>query len=662
MSMINFIKILWLVPAAFISIATMLERFCVVEEVLAKVSQIRSGAEHIAGISRQRFIDKLTWMKFLLHFNLVSVSQRRTFERVCHALETLKLDDSNGTIRKQPYCILLTGKPGCGKSRFALQAAIACLKSKYGCATPGDLVTLNETDEFQSEFRTSHKVVIFDDLGAERVTATSKNPWRKIIDFVNNVRKTSLNPNVEMKGNVYIEPDLVIITTNLRGTLDTYFYLNAPGAIFRRLSKIIYLEEGFKTGRIMEVKVDSSKDFKPNSFDVHHELSTSETVNLDRSVLIDDIVKDFDNHMAKQEEFVRETNQLFDRVEERTIASAFYNDIIYPLIPKKAFLSEEMEKLLSWDQRLLRRFAVVDKTTINLAVAQGNFCSSLYETKSYPSAYVPQSSVVEIPQSQPHVDYKLIRFLVDRVDWQYYELAIRKIILPDLKSNVELFADCFCLHNSVHYSWKPLSKDPNHYGLSVKGYDLERAYELWLCENEFSQIKIQLSSDEEMLVDDLSIVKNDDIDSLLVPDALMRGRMNLDKPLDPNMVEIVKSMPKGLRFVGREVNLSKKTADLIFRYSKGDILIYFIAEVKSNLNIHRTTLQALDYCASFRRIFGKDYPCIAVAFNNYDCNMQITKRDTRLPKFDIIIPIAKQLWFDWRQNYLGRCGAAGPNV
>ena len=118
------------------------------------------------------------------------------------------MDDSNGKIRKQPYCVLLTGYPGSGKSTFALQLAVECMKRRYGRALPSDIVTLNETDEFQSEFRTSHKVVIFDDLGAEKSTVNgSKNPWRKIIDFVNNVRKTALNPNVDMKGNVYIEPD-----------------------------------------------------------------------------------------------------------------------------------------------------------------------------------------------------------------------------------------------------------------------------------------------------------------------------------------------------------------------------------------------------------------------------------------------------------------------
>jgi hypothetical protein len=47
------------------------------------------------------------------------------------------------------------------------------------------------------------------------------DPYRKIIDFINNIRKTSLNPNLEMKGKVFIEPDLVIVTTN-RALNDDY--------------------------------------------------------------------------------------------------------------------------------------------------------------------------------------------------------------------------------------------------------------------------------------------------------------------------------------------------------------------------------------------------------------------------------------------------------
>jgi len=244
--------------AMITSLGTMISQLCIVEELLAKLPAIRVGSG-VAGITRQQYVDRLTWIKELLRqSSIVNWRDRQNFARVSQALEVLKLEDSNGSIRKQPYCVVLTGFPGCGKSRYALEIATACLRERYGNAYAGDIVTLNETDEFQSEYRTNHKVVIFDDLGAEAIKSNSPNPWRKVLDFVNNVRKTSLNPNVEMKGNVFIEPDLVIITTNLKRELSVSSFMAASGAIYRRIQKYIKLEDGYE-------KADFTHFIKPKN-------------------------------------------------------------------------------------------------------------------------------------------------------------------------------------------------------------------------------------------------------------------------------------------------------------------------------------------------------------------------------------------------------------
>lgn len=347
---------------ALVATASILQRIYFIEDTLSKLSSIRCGASNIVGLSRQRYIDRLTWIKCLLRFDPTLLS-RKSFERVSYALESLKLDDSNGKIRKQPFCVLLTGYPGSGKSNFALQLAVACLKKRYGSAVPGDIVTLNETDEFQSEFRTSHRVVIFDDLGAEKHDI-SKNPWRKVLDFVNNIRKTALNPNVDMKGNVYIEPDLVIITTNLNNNLGVNCWMNAPAAIFRRIKSYIFLADGFTHAREIKITYDSRDSSGAYSKEIVLDDGNGPCNLIQRSVLIEDLVNRFERHMHEQTLFVEEANAIFDEIEDKTVIESFYHDVVYPYWPKKPILDDLTKKSLPIYTRMWHKLCLEDKQAL----------------------------------------------------------------------------------------------------------------------------------------------------------------------------------------------------------------------------------------------------------------------------------------------------------
>lgn len=131
------------------------------------------------------------------------------------AISRLSLQCRDQIIRRQPFGILIAGNPGCGKSFAAMRILKALYDSVHGELQPQEIIVLNEGDQFQSEFRTSHKAVVFDDLGATRVNIVNQDPFRKIIDFINNIPRTALNPNVELKGNVWIQPEIVVATTNM---------------------------------------------------------------------------------------------------------------------------------------------------------------------------------------------------------------------------------------------------------------------------------------------------------------------------------------------------------------------------------------------------------------------------------------------------------------
>lgn len=405
---------------------------CYIEETLSLASAVRAGAVRVAGISRERYLQRLTWLKEATRFSILfrrDDRQKSSFVRISNTLENLKLDCSNGRIRPQPFCVILGGPPGCGKTGTAMKLAAAFMKERYGTFKAGDVVTLNETDEYQSEYRTNHRVVIFDDVGAERPTAEgTNNPWRKIIDFVNNVRKTALNPNVELKGNVYIEPELVIVTTNLPPGLGTSSWMSCPEAIFRRISLMLYISPydkvveihmnrrkqievgtggSLSTGlypdyskRNMEQWLRSLGNTHPNPSKIGEEPKFPLNF-LPLEDQIPSYVRRFQDHMIQQEAYVERMNSLLeDESVSKTPFQCFIEDQIYPLLPQKLALPPKIEARLPWYQRLYRKFCIE---------YQGAICqASIFESHSRST------------QERHDLKWDLLRQTFDQMNFDYF--------------------------------------------------------------------------------------------------------------------------------------------------------------------------------------------------------------------------------------------------
>lgn len=335
---------------------------CFVEETLSLASAVKAGADKVAGITRERYMDRLIWLRALSRFHIMEKQddkQKISFIRISNVLENLRLDSSNGTIRKQPYCIILSGPPGCGKTGTAMKIAAHLIRAQYGKFYPTDIVTLNETDEFQSEYRTNHKVVIFDDMSAEVSGPQVVNPWRKVIDFVNNIRKTALNPNLELKGNVYIEPELVIITTNrnARTNFSIPMYMACPDAIIRRFSQVIILQPDFKNCEIVPVV----RQGKNSDTRMHHSNLHLQSTDNNRTLLIEEFIEetkiDFLRHQQEQQKFVSQINSIYDYPNKtNNPIQAFISDVVKPYWFTKYKLSTCLERELTWYQRLGRLF------------------------------------------------------------------------------------------------------------------------------------------------------------------------------------------------------------------------------------------------------------------------------------------------------------------
>lgn len=649
--------------AMITSLGTMISQLCIVEELLAKLPAIRVGSG-VAGITRQQYVDRLTWIKELLRqSSIVNWRDRQNFARVSQALEVLKLEDSNGSIRKQPYCVVLTGFPGCGKSRYALEIATACLRERYGNAYAGDIVTLNETDEFQSEYRTNHKVVIFDDLGAEVIKSNSPNPWRKVLDFVNNVRKTSLNPNVEMKGNVFIEPDLVIITTNLKRELSVSSFMAASGAIYRRIQKYIKLEDGYEKARLHIFHKAEKSDVRVYD-NIGVNIAASElSPEISRKDLLKEITTDFQRHLEKQSDFVAETNGLLDIVESKTLFQSFYSDIILPMLFTKIPLDAYMEAQLPWYHRLGRKFCVENK---QMAVCQ-NSIVSLDDS--------------EILMSQSGVEYEdlstetknQVQFFKNNIDWKWYAC----ISMPPLEG-VLVFQDAIydCQYHKL-YSKKVHTSDYRVCGgIPSHGKTLEIAktlYELENCSvceystdnsiNSITKIPTENQSDYTLSPlfqsksrwgdEGVSLPKNILPPLLKQDDVVPLSSSDLSKSFGQGFRTVIDTAPSNFDLIGYEVDLKRCKPDLIYRCNSEKYgFVYIIVEIVTK-GLSKGVVQLSKSIDIFRKTKSDildNFQVVGVLLTPHHCKYQ----GKYLPVEDIKL---KRSVRKWHRRIKDRCGA-----
>lgn len=229
---------------------------------LSQVPCIMTGnMDLIKENSPREFLNSLT--KLLLKvteqslnpFVNVTPSDRLTIKQGYDAKTRMQLSLRRCFVRIQPFGVIMAGPPGSGKTHGLNKLCSDLYKLDHDNFDRDTIVVLNESDKFQSEFQTHHKIVIFDDLGATLADYAGEDPFRKIIDFINNVPKTALKPEVDLKGCVWIEPDIVGATTNMiipfeeRKGRNTESVL-CPDAINRRF-KLKVWQTGYDEFRII---------------------------------------------------------------------------------------------------------------------------------------------------------------------------------------------------------------------------------------------------------------------------------------------------------------------------------------------------------------------------------------------------------------------------
>lgn len=314
-----------------------------------------------------------------------------TLSRARDALNRVNLTLRKNFIRKQPFGIIFGGPPGSGKT-FGLQRLCCELyKLDHEKCNMDDIVILNEGDQFQSEFQSHHKIVIFDDLGATNVNVIAQDPFRKVIDFINNVPKTALNPHLDLKGIVWIQPDIVGATTNMKLPLMRRQQANTdsihcPGALNRRFKLKIW-QKGFDEFYIVPDGVEPQYDDEWNaSFE-----SKSNRLNYDQ---LFKIAKElYLEHNQEQEDFLALTETLHaESAALEFMSIVAFQQALRVFIGKIGFTNWLYSSLMV----LGRRFVAIPLNTIKSEV-RSNLIASLYR------AGVSSAEMVSLVQKMEYI-------------------------------------------------------------------------------------------------------------------------------------------------------------------------------------------------------------------------------------------------------------------
>ena len=174
--------------------------------------------------------------------------------------ELTNIKISSGT-RRSPFAIELFGESSQGKTTFG-DALVDALLTSVGLSTDKSYrAALNPGDKFFSNWTSDKTVAILDDLANEKSTFVEKPPTRAIIDICNNQMYYAPKAELEAKGKCFVEPEIVIVTTNKKD-LDAYAYSNCPYSIQRRMDLVFTVECKPEFQRVIEGRhcgVDSAR-------------------------------------------------------------------------------------------------------------------------------------------------------------------------------------------------------------------------------------------------------------------------------------------------------------------------------------------------------------------------------------------------------------------
>lgn len=144
-------------------------------------------------------------------------------------------------MREAPFCVCLYGKSAVGKTSLTTTLMTALLKiNKYEC-TDDFICNIQDTDKYMSTYKSHMTGAVLDDMCNTRAANAQVNPTARIIEMMNNVRVYANMADVDRKGSTFVQPKVVVITTN-SVTLDAGFWSVEPVSVLRRIHVRVVVE------------------------------------------------------------------------------------------------------------------------------------------------------------------------------------------------------------------------------------------------------------------------------------------------------------------------------------------------------------------------------------------------------------------------------------
>jgi hypothetical protein len=172
--------------------------------------------------------------------NYDRVLMLKHLERLLKVKTDFELVRTSGGLREAPFSFCIFGKSGIGKSTivnnlmsFALQTDARVRGVKDYIVDPNSICTLNELDKYHSDYKSHIEAVLLDDFANAKGSTTQVNPTVNVINFINNVARTAIMAEADLKGKIQIKPKVVAATTNVK-ELEAKYYSNEPVSILRR--------------------------------------------------------------------------------------------------------------------------------------------------------------------------------------------------------------------------------------------------------------------------------------------------------------------------------------------------------------------------------------------------------------------------------------------
>lgn len=204
--------------------------------------------EKVCGITDAEFDQRLEKLGMKLrdaHASMSNPVDKKILSAKIHTLSTIKNEyvtlKISGGVRRAPFSIELFGKSSQGKSTFGDTLIDGLLMSADLPIANEYRATINAADDFMSNWTSDKIVAILDDVANEKADRLSTCPTRHIIDICNNERYYANKAELNLKGKCFVEPEIVIATTNKKD-LDAFTYSNCPYSVQRRMKYVITVE------------------------------------------------------------------------------------------------------------------------------------------------------------------------------------------------------------------------------------------------------------------------------------------------------------------------------------------------------------------------------------------------------------------------------------